>query len=82
MSADTSHATRSATAFDAAFGDGAGRKVRVDCEADGDRDLIFELRINLEGDAMEATSLRDLIHAARNASAGCDRGTVDRVGEQ
>lgn len=69
-------------AFDAAFGDGAGRKVRVDCEADDARDLVFELRINLEGPAMEATSLRDLIHAARNASTGCNGGLVDRIGEQ
>jgi ribonuclease T2 len=71
-------------AFDAAFGDGAGRKVRVDCETDGDRELIFELRINLEGAAMAPASFRDLIHvhAARNASAGCTGGTVDRVGEQ
>lgn len=69
-------------AFDDAFGDGAGRKVRVDCEADDGRDLFFELRINLEGSATGGTSLRDLIHAARNASAGCSGGTVDGVGEQ
>ena len=70
------------SAFDASFGDGAGRKVRLDCEDDDDRELIYELRINLEGDAMGSTSLRDLIHAARNASAGCTGGTVDRAGEQ
>lgn len=69
-------------AFDAAFGDGAGRKVRVDCEQDGDRDLIDELRINLDGDAMGRASFADLIHAGRNASAGCTGGIVDRVGEQ
>jgi ribonuclease T2 len=69
-------------AFDAAFGDGAGRKVRIDCEPDDDRDLLYELRINLEGKAMAGTGLRDLIHAARNASAGCSGGTVDRVGDQ
>jgi ribonuclease T2 len=69
-------------AFDDAFGNGAGRKVRVDCEADDDRNLIFELRINLEGAAMGNASLRDLMRAARNASAGCASGTVDRAGEQ
>lgn len=69
-------------AFDEAFGEGAGRKVRVDCEADDDRDLIFELRVNLEGDAMGPRRFRDLVHAARNASAGCNGGIVDRVGEQ
>jgi ribonuclease T2 len=70
------------SAFDDAFGDGAGRKARIDCEADDDRELIFELRINLEGAATKERSLRELIHAARNASAGCTGGTVDRVGEQ
>lgn len=70
------------TAFDAAFGDGAGRKVRLDCEEDGNRDIVVELRINLDGDAMGATNLRDLVHAAGNASAGCTGGAVDRVGEQ
>lgn len=70
------------SAFDAAFGDGAGRKVRLDCEDDDDRELISELRINLEGDAMGKTSLRDLIHAAPNAGAGCTGGIVDPAGEQ
>lgn len=69
-------------AFDAAFGDGAGRKVRVDCDEDDDRELIAELRINLDGDAMGSASLADLMHAGRNASAGCNGGIVDRVGEQ
>jgi ribonuclease T2 len=70
------------SAFDDAFGDGAGRKVRMDCEEDDGRDLLFELRINLEGNAMAATSFRDLVHAAKNASNGCPGGEVDRVGEQ
>ena len=69
-------------AFDAAFGDGAGRKVRLDCEEDGKRDLIYELRINLEGDVMGAAGLRALLPTARNAGAGCTGGTVDRVGQQ
>jgi ribonuclease T2 len=69
-------------AFDAAFGEGAGRKVRLDCETDDSRELISELRINLEGDAMAPTGLRDLIHAARNASSGCNGGIVDPVGDQ
>jgi hypothetical protein len=54
----------------------------MDCEDDDGRDLIFELRINLEGNAMGATSFRDLVHAAKNASNGCNGGLVDRVGEQ
>jgi ribonuclease T2 len=69
-------------AFDSAFGDGAGRRVRLDCETDDTRELIAELRINLKGNAMAATSLRELVHAARNASAGCNGGIIDPVGEQ
>ena len=69
-------------AFDATFGDGAGRKVRLDCDEDGDRTLISELRINLDGDAMGAASFADLVHAARNASAGCTGGIIDRIGRQ
>lgn len=69
-------------AFDAAFGTGAGRKVRVDCETDDARNLIAELRINLRGAAMQSTGFSDLVHAARNASAGCPAGTVDRTGGQ
>ena len=70
------------SAFDSAFGEGAGRKVRVDCQSDDGRGLIYELRINLKGDATGSSSLRDLIHAARNASNGCASGIVDRVGQQ
>ena len=69
-------------AFDAAFGDGAGRKVRVDCDADDDRDLISELRINLVGDAMGHATFADLVQAGRNAGNGCNGGIIDRVGEQ
>jgi ribonuclease T2 len=74
--------TQLRAAFDTAFGDGTGRKVRLDCETDDTRELIAELRINLEGNAMAATGLRGLIHAARNASVGCNGGTIDPVGEQ
>lgn len=69
-------------AFDTAFGRGAGRKVRLDCETDGTRELLSELRINLNGDAMAATTIRDLIHPARNAGAGCSGGVIDAPGEQ
>ncbi len=67
-------------AFDAAFGRGAGRKVRLACEQDGRRDLVSELRINLYG-ALDA-DLASLLHAANDAGAGCTGGTVDRAGDQ
>lgn len=70
------------SAVDDAFGGGAGRKVRVACEDDGNRELIYELRINLDGDVMGRTDLADLIHDGRNISVGCPAGVVDRVGDQ
>jgi ribonuclease T2 len=78
------HVTREQirAAFDAAFGNGAGRKVRVDCVADGRRTLISELRVNLSGAVMGRTPLDDLLAGARNAGAGCAGGIVDRPGRQ
>lgn len=78
------HVTREQirAAFDAAFGDGAGRKVRIDCVADGRRTLISELRVNLRGEVMGRTPLDDLLAGARNAGAGCAGGIVDRPGRQ
>jgi ribonuclease T2 len=69
-------------AVDDTFGAGAGRKVRVDCEPDGSRELIYELRIYLYGDVMGDAALADLIHEGRSISVGCNGGVVDRVGEQ
>jgi ribonuclease T2 len=70
------------SAFDSAFGEGAGRRVRVDCENDDGRELFAEMRINLEGAAMAETDFHELVGGARNASVGCTGGIVDRVGEQ
>lgn len=69
-------------AFDAAFGDGAGRRVRVECEDDGERRLLSELRINLDGEAMGSGTLAELIRAAPSAGSGCNGGVVDPVGRQ
>lgn len=70
------------SAFDDAFGDGAGRKVRLDCEQDGKRELLVELRINLDGDVMGTATLAEAIAAGRAISVGCPGGIVDRVGLQ
>ena len=76
----TSGAIRAA--FDDAFGSGAGRKVRLDCARDGKRDLLVELRINLDGDVMGSAGLGAAISQARSISAGCQGGIVDRAGQQ
>lgn len=69
-------------AFDEAFGDGAGLRVRVACERDGDRRIITELTIGLTGDIENAEDYAELTMAARPTSGGCDAGVVDPVGLQ
>ncbi|HEV7291611.1 MAG TPA: ribonuclease T2 [Devosia sp.] len=70
------------TAFDAAFGDGAGERVRLACVDDGSRRLINELTIGLTGDIDGPESFADRIMDARPTDGGCDAGIVDPVGLQ
>lgn len=77
--------SRIRAAFDAAFGAGAGDRVRVSCVTDpsNGRRLIGELTIALSGSIDEDTGLGDLILAAPpTAQAGCPEGIVDRAGFQ
>jgi ribonuclease T2 len=69
-------------AFDAAFGRGAGQRVRVACKRDGDRLLITEITIGLRGDVSNATDIRSLMMASTPTSPGCTAGLVDPVGQQ
>lgn len=62
--------------FDAAFGAGAGNKVRVKCNSG----MISELWINLKGEIEEDTSIKDLLKNAPPASSSCGDGLVDPVG--
>jgi ribonuclease T2 len=64
------------TAFEEAFGAGAGDAVGMECE-DG---LIIELRIHLRGEIREETTLAELLSAAPPAPPGCPRGRVDEAG--
>lgn len=74
----TAEAVRNAA--DDELGAGAGRRIRLDCLEDGNRDLAYELRINLDGDVMLSASLAELIQRGRTGGAGCAAGIVDRVG--
>lgn len=69
-------------AFDTAFGAGAGDRVRVACERDGDRSLISEITIGLHGDVVGTGGLGELILAAPKTDPGCPGGIVDPVGLQ
>ncbi len=72
-------------AFDAAFGPGAGSRVRVSCVTDpsSGRRLIGEITIGLSGEIDGEAELSDLIFAAAPTSdAGCAQGIVDAAGLQ
>jgi ribonuclease T2 len=69
-------------AFDTAFGKGAGERVRLACEQDGDRRIISEITIGLRGDVMGSGGIGELIAASSPTSAGCTGGIVDPVGLQ
>lgn len=69
-------------AFDTAFGRGAGERVRIACDDDGDRTLITELTLGLWGTIGTTPDLGALLAAARPTSGGCDSGVVDAVGLQ
>ena len=79
----TSDAIRSA--FDSAFGAGAGERVRVSCLVDpsSGRRLIGELTLGLTGPIGPNSSLGELMLAsAPTTKAGCPKGGVDAVGFQ
>jgi ribonuclease T2 len=67
------------TAFDDAFGAGAGARVVVSCHGRGDNRKITELIISLAGDVKGSAGLGDLMRAAQAVPAGCPGGLVDRA---
>ena len=69
-------------AFDQAFGTGAGQRVRIACNRDGNRQLIGELTIGLTGMIATEADFATLIQAASSTSGGCNVGMVDPVGLQ
>lgn len=70
------------TAFDQAFGTGAGERVRVACSRDGNRSLIEEVTIGLTGTITDRAGVGALILTASPTSGGCPSGLVDPVGLQ
>lgn len=69
-------------AFDAGFGKGAGQRVRVACDRDGDRLLILEITIGLKGDIPGGATLGDLMLASTPTDAGCPAGVIDPAGRE
>lgn len=68
------------TAFDTAFGPGAGDRVSMSCIEDGNRILITELQINLTGEITSPDDFASLILAAPPTDSDCRSGQVDAVG--
>lgn len=80
-------AERIGEAFDAAFGEGAGRRVALRCEQVGGRAVITEVWINLGAGIMPDSRLPDLILAAPPAAQSsdarpCRGGLVAAVAER
>jgi ribonuclease T2 len=69
-------------AFDQSFGEGAGRRVRMQCARDNGKLIISELTIGLTGEITPQSSLADLIAAAQPTKTECPGGIVDVAGQQ
>ena len=69
-------------AFDEGFGRGAGERVRVTCNRDGDRQIIGEITVGLVGAIDDGADIGKLILAASPTKPGCPEGIVDAVGRQ
>jgi len=67
-------------AFDTAFGPGAGERVRIICETDGNRTIITELTIGLTGEVTGPDAFASMIAAASPTDGNCRSGQVDAVG--
>jgi ribonuclease T2 len=63
-------------AFDKAFGQGSGKKVKMNCY----KGLITELQINLQGNISQIEKMSKLLKNAKNTQNGCLKGKIDRVG--
>ncbi len=62
--------------FEAAFGNGAGDKVKVKCN----KGMISEIWININGEINMNTGLSELLRKADSVSSSCQKGIIDPVG--
>ncbi|WP_180901402.1 ribonuclease T2 family protein [Martelella soudanensis] len=70
------------SAFVAAFGNDADKRVKMKCAIDGERRLISEITIGLSEAYAHEPALGPLIRQAGGTSFGCDGGIVDPAGLQ
>ena len=69
-------------AFNEAFGEGVGARVRLACKRDGKRTIITELTLGLKGEVSDTPDIKALALAAPKTKPGCPAGIVDPVGLQ
>lgn len=69
-------------AFERAFGEGAGSRLRIACARDGGRQIITEITVGLAGRIGAEPDLPALLAAAPATDPGCPGGIVDAVGLQ
>lgn len=69
-------------AFNSAFGQGAGNRIRVACKQDNSRRIITEITLGLTGTLETPPDMEDLIAASPPVDRGCPGGVVDAVGLQ
>lgn len=72
-------------AFDAAFGQGTGDRVRISCAKDpsNGRRMIGEITVGLAGPLGTESKLADMMLAsAATGKAGCPQGVIDAAGHQ
>lgn len=68
-------------AFEQSFGVGSGRSLGVYCSQTAARTLIGEIRIRLRYPVDETTRLQDALDPSLIEVGNCDRGIVDRAGQ-
>jgi ribonuclease T2 len=69
-------------AFENSFGDGVGDKIKISCKRDGNRILITEITVSLNGDLGSIPVSQALMNAKSANNIGCTAGIVDPVGLQ
>lgn len=72
-------------AFEADFGEGAGKRLRVACARDGNRQLVREITIGLSGalkPGIDRQEMMKAIAAAPPTDPGCPGGVIDPAGFQ
>ncbi|MFH0784064.1 MAG: ribonuclease T2 [Pseudomonadota bacterium] len=75
-------ASQIADAFEQNFGNRAGDKIKIACVKDGNRLLISEITIGLQGNLPALTMREALLAAPKANDRGCSKGIVDPVGAQ